>query len=374
MENKTTTPKEICGCVHLHTKFSDGGCDYNTLIKAAASAGLDYICVTDHMNLAGKDAGFEGRHSGVFVLVGYEHNDERQRNHYLAFGVPQTAEGATDPQDYINRVREMGGTGFLAHPAEKRVSTLDVLFNRVIGFLAHPPEKRCYFKTKPPYNWTRWDAEGFDGIEIWNQVSDWMEHLQGLRSFPRLFFPNRFIGDAPRELLDRWDEMNRARFVSAIGGVDAHSLKFLCGGITIYPIKMELRGVRTHLFIDEADWSGDGTAAKTLIDAMKDGKGFISNFSRGDARGSKIFLRDESGAVEYPGRPVNDLSLPATINIELTQDAEIKLLRNGAAIQSTFGNAAAWPVTESGVYRIEARKRSGAWIYSNPFPVGQYPL
>jgi hypothetical protein len=101
----------------------------------------------------------------------------------------------------------------------------------------------------------------------------------------------------------------------------------------------------------------------------------MSNFNRGDARGCKIFLRDNSGNEEYPGRPVNTLSFPLTLNVELTQKAKINLIRNGNIIQSTkhAQKNAAWPITKPGVYRIEAYRRSGAWIYSNPFPVGQYP-
>jgi len=362
--------KEICGCIHLHTIFSDGGCDYDTLVDAAKGAGLDYICVTDHMSLKGRYDGREGLHGGVLVLVGYEHEDDKKLNHYLAFGVSEIAEGQNDPQDYINRISRMGGTGFLAHPAENR----DVI------------------KSLPPYPWTRWDVTGFDGIEIWNQISDWMEHVGSLRNplrlLLRLHFPNRFLRNVPKELLKKWDDMNCSRFVSAIGGVDAHSRKISFGpfNCVIFPIEEELRGIRTHLFVDEADWAvnkdedggGVDTAGmnRALIDAMRDGRGFISNFSRGDARGCKIFLRDNSGAIRCPGRPADaqqPLSFPITINAELTKKAKIKLLRNGKVIKTTSSKTAAWQVTEPGVYRIEAYRGSGAWIYSNPFPVGQYP-
>jgi hypothetical protein len=362
--------KEICGCIHLHTTFSDGGCDYDTLVGAAKDAGLDYICVTDHMNLKGQRDGLAGLRDNMLVLVGYEHEDDKKQNHYLAFGVSEIVKGSIDPQDYINRISEMGGAGFLAHPAETRSA----------------------IKSLPPYPWTKWDVTGFDGIEIWNQISDWMEHLGSLRNplklLFRLHFPNRFIRNAPKELLAKWDDMNRTRFVSAIGGVDAHSRKVSFGpfNCVIFPIEEELRGVRTHLFVDEADWPVDKIDGRdgvdtekmnrALIDAMRNGHGFISNYSRGDARGSKIFISDNTGAVRYPGRPAGTsqpLSFPITINAQLTQKAKIKLLRNGQAIQSASSKTAAWPVTEPGIYRIEAY-RSGAWIYSNPFPVGQYPL
>ena len=341
---------EICGCIHLHTKFSDGGADYDTLIKAAEGAGLDYICVTDHMTLEGKNR--EGFYGPLFVLVGYEHNDENNRNHYIAFGTPETAGSLTDPQEYINRVKEMGGIGFLSHPAEKR---------------------RHINETFRSYPWTAWNAQGFDGIEIWNQLSDWMEQLRGWRAVTKLLRPNRLIRNAPQDLLHKWDEMNRNRFVSAIGVADAHSGKFSFGPFG-YLTKYELRGIRTHFFVDQADWSDEKKTGGALIAAMRDGKGFISNYCTGDAKGCKIILRDNSDNVEYPGVPTNNLKLPMMMEVSLTEKAEIRLIRNGEVVQSATNTAAEWTITETGVYRVEAYKQNRAWIYSNPFPVGRYPL
>ncbi|MCL2218406.1 MAG: hypothetical protein FWB94_00775, partial [Chitinispirillia bacterium] len=68
------------------------------------------------------------------------------------------------------------------------------------------------------------------------------------------------------------------------------------------------------------------------------------------------------------------LSLPLTMNVKLTRKAKIMLIRNGKVIKSTSSKNAGWTITEPGVYRIEARRGGSAWIYSNPFPVGQYPI
>ena len=347
--------KEICGCIHLHTTFSDGDCDFPTIIRTAGEAALDYICVTDHMNLKGLHEGYGGLREGVLVIVGYEHNDEHNLNHYLAFGTTETAKNMTDPQKYINQIKKLGG----------------------IGFLAHPAEKRDYIRKLPPYPWNRWDAKGFDGIELWNQMSDWMEQLRGWQSVTRLFYPRRFLGNVDQELLNRWDEMNRTEFISGIGGVDAHSRKLFSIGpfcYLVFPIKVELRGIRTHLFVEESVCGDETKMTEAVLGALKDGRGFISNFRLGDARGAKFFLQSENGDIEYPGRPSSGASLPAAINVNLPQKAKIHLLRNGEVIQTAFANKAQWPVREPGVYRIEAYKRSSAWIYSNPFPVGKYPL
>jgi len=362
---------DICGCIHIHTTFSDGGCSYPALIKAAQRAGLDFIGVTDHMDMTGLGDGRQGLNDNLFVLIGYEHNDDENLNHYLVFGTRGIAAGVTDPQGYINRVKAMGGFGFLAHPAEKR----------------------NYFTDMQPYPWTKNDAYGFDGIEIWNQISDWMEQLRGRKIFfpyrvmkfgvadavielGKLFCPNRLIGNAPPELLARWDEVNRTRFVSGIGGVDAHTRKFSFGPLSyrIFPIKTELRGIRTHLYIDESARHDESRIGGAILTAMRDGKGFISNFFRGDARGTRIFLQDAQNVIEYPGRPANAPAFPMTLSANVPQKARIVMLRNGVEVEESIGKSAEWTITEPGVYRVEVYKGSHAWIYSNPFPVGEYPL
>jgi hypothetical protein len=181
--------------------------------------------------------------------------------------------------------------------------------------------------------------------------------------------------------------MNRARFVSAIGSVDAHSW-FAWGPFRkiIFHERGELRGIRTHLYVDEADWGDEAKMEGAVLSAMRDGRGFMSNFRRGDARGGRIYLRYADGAERYPGRASDDRLLAdskllaggspsaITMNVELPEKARIELLRNGEVIQSASGKSAAWPVSAPGVYRVEARRGGNAWIYSNPFPVGRYPL
>ena len=290
-----------------------------------------------------------------FVCVGYEHNDSNNLNHYLAIGSDRIAEFQDEPQRYVDEIKRRGG----------------------IGFLAHPVEKRHYFKKYPPYPWTKWDISNFDGIELWNQMSDWLENLKSWLDFMRLFYPRRFLVEIQRELLDRWDTLNRTRFVSGIGGVDAHTMKVRIGLFcrTIFPIKVELKGIRTHLYLETPLPRDDTAKAKAmLINALKRGNGFISNFRRDDARGTKIFLEDSAGRCVAPGLRDMEISLPARIAVSLVDTATIKLVLNGNYAQSCEGASAEFEITSPGLYRIEVYKKKFAWIYSNPFPVGVYPL
>jgi PHP domain len=346
---------ELCGALHLHTTCSDGGVTFPEMIQAAQDVGLDYIVVTDHMNLAGRESGYEGFNGTVFVCVGYEHNDANNKNHYLVMGTDKVVDYIDEPQGYIDRIKAAGG----------------------IGFLAHPIEKRHYFEAYPPYPWTNWNATGFDGIELWNQMSDWLENLRSRFHFMRLFYPRRFLVEIRKELLQRWDEMNRTRLVSGVGGVDAHSMKIKLGivPLTVFPVKVELKGIRTHLYLSRPLPPTDAKQAKALmLEALKKGRGFISNYRRSDAKGTVLSLEYGNGRVACPGLPDEEIAVPACIRVRLPRRAEIRCIRNGSCIDIRNGEAGDFDVVSKGSYRIEAWLGKHAWIYSNPFPVGGYPL
>ncbi len=344
---------EICGALHLHTRYSDGGEGISELIDAASEVGLDYLVVTDHMTLAGRDRmGFQGK---VLVDIGYEQHDAHLKNHYLVLGTRSVAGSGLSAQEYVDSVSREGG----------------------IGFIAHPMERRHYFRRFPPYPWTDWGVENFDGIELWNQMSDWMENLRSWRSVVRILFPRRFMADPPLKLRGMWDAWNRKRFVPAIGGVDAHSRKYGSGLIsfTVFPIKVELKGIRTHLYLEQPlDGQNSESALATLRKALVDGHGFISNYRRGDARGSRFILTDYSQRRVGPGKRTEAIEAPATLSAEVPHTGTINLIRNGWCIATEIGRTAAFPIDKPGVYRLEISRAGKGWIYTNPFPVGSYPI
>ncbi len=346
---------ELCGAIHIHTRFSDGEVDFQELISAAQEVGLDYIVVTDHMTLEGKERHYEGVYNNLLVVIGYEHNDLQDKNHYLIMGVDTVIEEQHSPQKYIAAVKDAGG----------------------IGFLAHPAEKRRYFKQYPSYPWTAWEVTGYDGIELWNHMSEWVENLKSWRSYIRIFYPRRFLKGAPHSLIKRWDKINRERFVSGIGGVDAHTFHIRKGifSIQIFPIKVELKGIRTHLYIDnqykETEFS---SKIDILLTALKNGSGFISNYRRGDARGTRMAVQFADGTCIPPGYCDELPVYPANLSVTIPAKAEIRLIQNGREVGRKSGDTAEFELHEKGLYRIEVYRRKKAWIYSNPFPLGTYPL
>lgn len=346
--------REICGAIHLHTTFSDGGVNYKELIDAAALLDLDFMVVTDHMSLGGLENGFEGFHGKLCTIVGYEHQDSINHNHYLAMGVMRVFHECTEPNEYVEAIKQAGG----------------------IGFLAHPAEKRHYFGNLPPYPWTAWNVSNFDGIEIWNQMSDWVEQIRSFFSIVRLFYPRRFLMAPPDELMQRWDSLNRQKFVSGIGGVDAHSRRVGKGlfSMQIFPIKVELKGIRTHIYLDNESVSDDfSTEKKKILNALRDGRGFFSNYRRADARGTKFYIDYNNGNRALPGKS-SLYSLPAQITVEIPEKGIIHLIADGKKVHTVIGNKAEFDINREGIYRIEVYRKSKAWIYSNPFPVGNYPF
>ncbi|MCZ6701408.1 MAG: PHP domain-containing protein, partial [Ignavibacteria bacterium] len=137
---------EYVGAIHMHSIYSDGSGEVPQIARFADEVGLDYIILTDHNTLRALDEGYENWYGNMLCLVGSELNDKENKNHYLAFGINKTYSTRISAKEYVRKVKEDGG----------------------IGFLAHPHEKRRHMKEHPPYPWVEWNTEDFDGIEIWN--------------------------------------------------------------------------------------------------------------------------------------------------------------------------------------------------------------
>ncbi len=341
---------EVAGAVHVHSSFSDGSKSVEEIAQIANQKNLDFLMFSDHNTLQPKLEGMEGWHDNVLVMIGAEYNDRDNRNHYLAFRINENIEKREHASDYVQQVREKGGFGVIAHPAEKR----------------------SFSDAYPPYPWTDWDVEGFDGIEIWNQMSEWMEGITYANFFWRLIHPLRSIRYPAWETLERWDKYNRTRRVVGMGGIDVHGFPFkLLGFIPfeIYPYKVQFRSIRTHLLLEQP-FTQNGNpvsfekAEDTVFEAIRSARCFMSNFAVGDACGFRF--QAAAGNNTYPMGSRLPVSSKVLLSVKVPLRGKIRMIKDGHLIQAVKGTSLEISVNESGVYRVEVYRKHRGWIYSNP--------
>jgi len=338
---------EIVGCIHIHSVYSDGTGTIPDIAKVAEEVGLNFIMMTDHNNLRALSNGEEKWCGSVLAIIGYEINDIDDTNHYLAFGLTEEVNRNLPAPQYVHQVAVNGGFGIIAHPDERR----DIMMEH------------------PPYPWTAWDSNDYQGIEIWNQMSEWMEGLTPWNKLWRFVNPRRSIVAPDKQTLQRWDEVNIKRKVAGIGGVDAHAHKHrLFGGlveVTIFRYKVQFQTVRTHLLLTKPLLPGlDVEEAKKLVyDAILNCRVFVSNFYNGDAKGFLFWAENESEKAHIGG----DIRYTpqTTLHVHLPTSAQVQIICDGQIILREEGKIVTHEVSRLGLYRVEVQRQNRAWIYSN---------
>jgi hypothetical protein len=346
---------EYTGVLHLHSVFSDGTGEVPEIARFADEVGLDFVILTDHNTLRALHEGYEKWYGNALLLVGVEINDKENKNHYLAFGIDDAFSTRMPAKDYVRKIKEAGG----------------------IGFLAHPHEKRTHMKEHPPFPWVDWSIKDFNGLEIWNHMSEWMENLTEDNKYRSFLHPLRTIEAPPKETLEVWDKLNLERKVVGIGGVDAHAHKYNLLGfmeVEIFPYKVLFKSIHTHVLLDEEIKKGTSqkaiNKAKWLIyDAMRDGRCFVANDYHGDSFGFRFYAEHNNNlyhmgdTLSVKGDVVFKVLLPGL-------DGSIRLIRNGKIIETIDGMNAEFIVSKKGAYRIEVFRNNCAWIYSNHIRIG----
>jgi len=353
---------EYSGSIHIHSKFSDGSGTVEEIANYASESNLDFIILTDHNTLKAKAKGFEKWYKETMLIVGYEVNDIKNRNHYLVFGTNElvgTYEKLPDGDlgnrlsavEYVREVKKKGG----------------------IGFLAHPHEVRNHLKELPAYPWTAWECEDFTGMEIWNHMSEWAEGLNESNKLQRLLHPLKSIVAPSVVTLKKWDELNDKRKVVGIGGIDAHAHKHSIMGFEfeVFGYKILFKSIRTHVFVDNEIKKGDVNNfeldKKQIIDALGKGRSFIVNNYLGSGTGFRFFA-EYNGEQFTVGDEIRfDPAKKKKIifRILLPSPSKIKLMHNGKCADEINGLDCIWDSDEKGNYRVEAWKDDKGWIFTN---------
>ena len=334
---------EIIGSSHIHSTYSDGTWDIERIAETADEVGLDFLLFNDHHTLKPKQEGKEGFYGNTLVLIGYETSDNLDHNHYLVFQLDEVVPGVY-AGEYVHEAAKRGGLGFIAHPMEKRDKLADF----------------------PPYPWTAWGCREFDGIEIWNQLSEWMERLTRYNKLYQFIHPLHSTVAPPPALLTKWDELAQKRRVIGIAGIDAHSFIVKTLGlfkVRIFHYKVMLKSLRNHLLLKQEFPRDNAEKAEHLIfDAIRNARLFFSNHRRGDAEGFR-FRAESDKSLAQMGENIQAEN--AVFIAESPEKAEITIIANGEPVKTVCGKKLEYETSFKGAYRIEARRKNHAWVFTN---------
>jgi len=350
-EKRSDRYVEATGNLHIHSRYSDGAGSVREIARAAGRAGLDFIILNDHEHMTDSlHMEDEGLYEGVRVLMGEEIG--RRYHHYLAFGLSEKISGdGLKPQEVIDRVRQDGG----------------------IGFLAHPFEKGMPFREKSiAYTWNDLSVTGYTGICIWNFSSRWKERVRGpLSGFFFLLFKTWTLKGPSKKTLAFYDRLCRIRRVVAIGGSDAHGAFFGLGRFRFVPLSYDytLNSINVHLLLDAPLSSKNAEAKEQIYGVLQAGRLFIGHDNLESAAGFRFFYIDEKGATLSIGE--EGLFKAGTFFVKCPAGGEVRLVKDGTLIKRCKGTSASFRAEEKGVYRVEVFRRVPffglrPWIFSNP--------
>jgi hypothetical protein len=347
---------DYAGVIHLHSIYSfDGRIPVPEILAAARGNGIDFLMLTDHSTLRARDDGFEGWHDGTLLIVGEE--IAPRFNHYLAFGL-ETVVSEIDkgpdlpPQAYIDRVRDRGGIGIIAHPD-------------------HAGTEMFHVKHYP---WTDWSVTGFTGMGIWDFMTDWQHSLSGwIRAALSYAFPAYFLHGPSPATLERWDQLSQQCRVVGIGELDNHNTVKRIGGLPlpVFPFSRVFNLIRTHILV-EKPLSGENRAdIAAILSALGNGRLYVSLDYYRQADGFSLTISEEGREATVGDEFV--LHRCAELCAVFPDQARIRLIRNGSLFREDTAKVLRVPLCEPGVYRIEADLkvfgRYHPWIFSNPLYV-----
>jgi hypothetical protein len=339
---------QYSGVIHIHSTESDGTLALEDVIAIGREVDLDFMMFADHMNMNNRTSGGEGYYGRTLVVIGYEHNDLDDNHHYMVFGSQKVYPAEMTPREFVAAAAADGALGIIAHPDEIR------------------PRDGKY----PPYPWLDWAVDGYDGIELWNQMSEWMEQLTRWNKLAMALSPRKSMVGPTTRLLRRWDDLNLKKKIVGIFGADAHAFPIPVGPFTvkIFPYKVHFRCLRTHILMPEPLSDDFDKARGQLYDALRDCRVFGSNMRWGVADGFQFSALAGSEKATCGGSLSSAQS--SRLLIELPSRATIRLIANGETVLETLSDRVEYSVPAPGIYRVEAWKGKRGWIFSNHIRIG----
>lgn len=350
---------EYRGVIHVHSFL--GGHSTGTfqdIISAANANQLNFVIMTEHpsKNFDTAAMTLNGVHAGVLFVNGVEVSTSNHDRLLLLPGDASVADAdSLSTADIIAKEKTRGALSVVAYPQE----------------------------------FTSWQANGYDGVEVYNvftnarKVNPLITFFDGLwsyRRYPDLLFATFY--ERPTESLRAWDDamVTANRQLVATAGNDAHAnIGFTLGdssgqtllGMKLDPYETSFRLVRMHVLIQREK----PLSAETLLTALREGHCFIAFDLFGDATGFS-FAATSGGERKIQGDTMT-YSQGLRLKVSTPVTSRAVLLKNGTPIQEKTGESPMdFEIGERGAYRVEvylpqlSRPVSEQpWIISNPIYV-----
>lgn len=347
---------EIVANIHIHTKYSDGEKMQLEIAEIAARNDLDVIFITDHnIYVEGFDKYYDFAGKKVLLITGEEIHDINripQKNHLLTLGVSHSHSNITGKlQDLINKISKDGGLTFIAHGFDPALPAFG----------------------EEDLSWADWSVEGFTGLELWNNLSEFKIRVKSkLQGIFYAFFPDLLAKEPPVQLRKIWDRfLKEGKKVVAIGGSDAHTLIYKFGPFIkeVFPYRYHFRTINTHILLPSPRTFVPEPDSKIILRSLKSGNAFIANDHIKPSKGF-CFYAELHGKKFSMGEEIF-FRRGLLIHARLPFPAKCFLIRNGTPIiRYDKTTKIDYPVTGRGVYRLECYRnqffRSRGWIFSNP--------
>ena len=332
------TWQDYRGAIHVHSIHSDGSGSIEEILDAARGAGLDFLILTDHSSMAHREAGWEGRHEGVLLIIGGEASPWEEP-HAVILGLHDVHHlNQMTASRYLAATKAEGGHSFIAHPRGKTLAGMSLL------------------------PWTDWDNPDFTGIEIWSYMHDWIEDFTWAK-LPWFYLnpAKRITGPHP-DVLRAWDRVAARRPCPGIAGTDAHAKPMFAGCFKVFPYEMLFHTTLTHVLAER--FTGEDAAdVRRVIDALACGRSYMAYHVAADPQGFRFVARTSVGetqmgeTVALGEKPVLDVALPAP--------ADIRLIAGGREVRRVQGDRLTFEADEGGPYRVEVRREGRPWVFSN---------
>ncbi len=335
------------GALHIHSTYSDGSKDVDFIVKQAAKAGLKWIILTDHNTL--KPMIHEGYQYGVCVIAGTEITP-RYSNHLLAFGIKEEISEEIGERNYIEEVHKQNGICFVAHPDES----------------IHRENKQ------KPLRWEDWSIDTFDGLEIWNYLTDWTDNYSIKKSKMLQYFNRHKISKGPtKNVLAWWDRLNNSKsdIVPAIGGLDAHSFRIGRHGflVKISDYYDFFNALNNIVYLNEPLSNNFEKAKEQILCAFKNANCSLINRKISPKINYEFYV-DNKEKKTYQGE-IAMIGRYSKIIAKLPKKATLRLIKDGVLIYENETKILEFDKLDIGKYRIEVYHKNIPWIFSNPIKV-----